>query len=341
MKPLFLGLLVAMNLVWAGTCPIYKVLASQLDSGAIATWRYGMATLCLLAVWRWLPGQGPRGRDLAKALVMGVVVFCLAPRLQIEGVQRGLAGDTSLLISLDPLIVALAAALFLGERIAPQRWWGFGLGMIGMALLSRLGQSSQPLGGLLANLLFVTSFVCEAVYSVMGKPLLARVGTFKLMGAALVGGSLANVSWEGLTRGAGTFYAGGHLPLWAWGWLIYMALICTVVGYALWFVVIKETDVNLAGLTVFVQPVAGFAMSVAFLGEPFHAGQFWGSAIILAGLVVGLRSPAQLGQAGWSRLRWLGWRTRLIPMPAAASPRPPAAPRKERAVSSSSKSGCL
>ena len=336
MKPLHLVLLIAMNLVWAGTCPIYKVLTGQLNSGAIATLRFAMATLCLVAVWPWLPGKGPRGRDLIKALVMGVVVFCLAPRLQIEGVHRGMAGDSSLLIALDPLIVALAAAMFLRERIAPRRWWGFGLGMIGMGMLSQLGRpEAQSLGGLLGNALFIASFVCEAVYSVMGKPLLARVGTFKLLGAALVGGTLANVGWECLA-GGNVIESARTLSAPAWGWLLYMALICTVAGYALWYWVIRETDVNIVGLTVFIQPVAGFAMAVLWLGEPLHWGQFWGSLVILSGLMIGLR-PLELGQAGWAWLRSLFWRPRLAPVMAGAGGQPSGA----RNVAPASKStGC-
>ena len=313
MKPLHLILLIGMNLVWAGTCPIYKVLTSQLDSGAIATLRFAMAALCLVAAWPWLSGKGPRGRDLVKALVMGIVVFCLAPRLQIEGVSRGMAGDTALLIALDPLIVALAAALFLHERIAPRRWWGFGLGMIGMAMISQLGNpSAKSLVGLVGGLLFLASFVCEAVYSVMGKPLLARAGTFKLLGAALVGGTLANVGWECLA-GGGIVESARHLSVSAWGWLLYMALICTVAGYALWYWVIRETDVNIVGLTVFIQPVAGLAIAVLWLGEPLHWGQFWGSMVILAGLMIGLR-PLEMGLAGWSWLRSLILRPRLAPV---------------------------
>ncbi len=234
--------------------------------------------------------------------------------------KRSLAGSQR---SLRPvqraMLVAVAAAMFLRERISSRRWWGFGLGMVGVALLSQLGPTAaQPLGGFLGNLLFIASFVCEAAYSVMGKPMLARLGTFKLLGAALVGGTLANVSWEWLAGGASTWQAASHLPLSAWGWLIYMALICTITGYALWYWVIRETDVNVASLTVFIQPVAGLAMSVAWLGEPLHWGQFWGSAVILAGLTIGLR-PVDLGQAGWKRLRSFPGRGRMLPLPVAAT----------------------
>jgi drug/metabolite transporter (DMT)-like permease len=289
MKPVFVILLIGMNLLWAGSYPIYKVLSHYLSSGSIATLRFSWATLFLLMAWRWLPGKMPRGRDLVRVAIMGVLVFCVAPRLQIEGVRRGQAGDTSLLLALDPLICATAAAVFLGEHILLRRWAGFGLGMVGVLLLSRIWQpGTQPMLGLIANLIFISSFCAEAAYSVMGKPLLPRLPIFKMLLASLLAASAANLLLDWVT-GAHTFQALQFLPLSAWLLLIYMALVCTIVGYSLWYLVIRETEVNITGLTVFVQPVAGLALSVLCLGESLHMGQLWGSLVIIAGLIVGLR----------------------------------------------------
>src|SRR6266446_6741305 len=192
MRPVFLLLLIVLNLLWAGSYSIFKVLTEQMDSGSIATLRFGLAAIVLLAVWPWLPGQGPRGRDLFRVLWLGIFVFCLAPRLQIEGVHRGQAGDTSLLIALDPLITSIAAALFLREQIAPRRWSGCTLGIVGVVLLSQIWREDvHPLHGLMANLLFISSFFCEAAYSVIGKSVLERVGTLKLLGSGLFAGTVA------------------------------------------------------------------------------------------------------------------------------------------------------
>jgi len=280
-----------MNLLWAGSYSIYKVLATDLSSGSIATLRFGLAALGMLVIWPWLPGKGPRRGDLLRVLLIGVFVFCLAPRLQIEGVHRGQAGDTSLLLALDPLITSIAAALFLGEQIAPRRWWGCTMGMAGVLLLSQVWrQDVQPLRGLLANLLFISSFLCEAVYSVLGKPALERVGILKLLGSALLAGTVANIGLDFAT-GASTFSALPGLPAQAWLLLIYLALVYTLLGYTLWYVVIRETEVNLTGMTVFVQPVAGLILSVIWVGESLHWGQFWGSLAIILGLVIALRQP--------------------------------------------------
>jgi drug/metabolite transporter (DMT)-like permease len=69
---------------------------------------------------------------------------------------------------------------------------------------------------------------------------------------------------------------------------LYLATVCTAIGYTLWFVVIRETDVNITALTIFVQPLAGVAIAAVWLHEPLHWGQLWGGLAIIAGLVWGL-----------------------------------------------------
>jgi drug/metabolite transporter (DMT)-like permease len=45
--------------------------------------------------------------------------------------------------------------------------------------------------------------------------------------------------------------------------------------------------VNLAALTVFSQSVFGIGIAGLWLGEKLHWGQFFGSLVIVAGLVLG------------------------------------------------------
>lgn len=292
MKTLFVALLMGMNLLWAGSYAIFKVLGQHADSGTIATVRFGIAALCLAAAWRWLPGQGPQLRQWPRVFAMGVIVFCMAPRLQVEAVHLGKAGDTSLLMALDPLLTAFAAALFLREKVPVRRWWGCGVGMLGVVLLSKVWQGDVPLQGLLANTLFILSMVCETFYSVLGKPLLHKHSPMKLLAGALLSGTLANCAIEACRPGQNAFHTVQTLPLSAWLWLIHLAVVCTVLGYTLWFVVIRETEVNIAGLTVLMQPMAGWLLSVLWLKESFHSGQFWGAAAIVGGLLLGLKRPS-------------------------------------------------
>jgi drug/metabolite transporter (DMT)-like permease len=127
---------------------------------------------------------------------------------------------------------------------------------------------------------------------VLGKPLLQKHSPMKLLAGALVSGTLANMAIEACKPGPNAFHAVRTMPLSAWLWLTYLAVVCTVVGYTLWFLVIRETEVNIAGLTVLMQPMAGWLLSVLWLKESFHSGQLWGAAAIVGGLIIGLKPGA-------------------------------------------------
>lgn len=284
MKPAHLLLLIVMNVFWAGSYASFKALAPYLDAGGIATLRFGVAAGMLVLAWPWLPGATPRGRDLLKNIAMGIAVFVCAPRLQVAGVQRGQAGDAAVLMGLEPLITSIAAALFLREHIGPRRWIGFALGLSGVLFMAQIWQPDFHLPGLAANVLFVSSFVCEAVYSVAGKPLLERAGLVKILTIALVAGTGVNLAIDG----SHSLAAVKNLPPHAWLLLFYLSAICTVAGYIVWFVVIRVTDVSVTVLTVFLQPVIGVLIAAFVLKEALHWGQLWGCLAIILGLVIGL-----------------------------------------------------
>lgn len=284
MKPAHLMLLLGMNVLWAGSYAAFKALAPHLDAGGVATLRFGISAVVLLLAWPWLPGATPHGRDLLKNIVMGVIVFVGTPRLQVAGVQLGQAGDAAVLMGLEPLVTSIAAAVFLREHIGPRRWLGFCLGLSGVVFMAQVWRPDFRLPGLTANSLFVASFVCEAAYSVMGKPLLERAGLVKVLTIALVAGTVVNV----LLDGRQSLAAAQALPWHAWLLLLYLAVICTVAGYIIWFVVIRVTEVNVTVLTVFLQPVVGVLIATWWLGESLHWGQLWGCLAIVLGLVIGL-----------------------------------------------------
>jgi drug/metabolite transporter (DMT)-like permease len=291
-RPSYLILLVVLNCFWAGTLSVYKALSGQLEVGGIVTLRFGVAAAILCACWPWLPGRAPRGGDLLKTVVMGLIVFMVGHRVQVFGNKLGTAGNSSVLMGAEPLVTSVVAAFFLNEHIGPRRWAGFALGMLGVALLNGLGRGEFTWAGLTASLVFLSSFLCETAYSVMGKPLIERGGMMKILTLALVVGTAGNL----LIDGPHTLRAAASLTWQSWLLVIYLATICTAIGYAAWFLVIRETDVNVTALTIFVQPLAGVAIAAWWLHEPLHWGQLWGGLMILAGLAVGL--SRQVKKAG-------------------------------------------
>ena len=209
--------------------------------------------------------------------------------MQVYGNQLGTAGNSAVLMAVEPLIASLAAALFLREHIGPRRLAGFALGMCGVVLLNGVWRKDFQWTGLVPSLIFVSSFVCEAGFSVLGKPILARAGVMKMLALSLLAATAVNL----LIDGKDTLDAAKKLPPQAWWLLVALAIVCTVIGYSVWFMVIRECPVNVAALTIFAQAVFGVAIAALWLGEKLHWGQLLGSIVIVAGLVLGLSRQIQ------------------------------------------------
>ena len=215
---------------------------------------------------------------------MGLILYVVGQRMQVHGNNLGTAGNSSVLMAVEPLLTSVAAALFLAEHIGPRRIAGFVLGMCGVALLNGVGRADFKWAGLGASLIFVSSFVCEAAYSVIGKTIIARCNAVKMLAISLALGTAVNLLIDGPT----TFRTVRTLSPQAWTLLIAMAVICTAFGYSIWFVIIRECPVNVAALTIFAQSLFGVGIAAVWLKEQLHWGQLWGSVAIILGLVVGL-----------------------------------------------------
>lgn len=306
MKPSYLIILLVMNFFWAGVYSAYKVVgaADAAGTGAIVTLRFGLAGIVMLLAWRWYPGPAPRGRDLAVTCFMGFLLFVVGQRLQVFGNQLGTAGNSSVLMAVEPLITSVAAAFFLRERLGPRRLAGFLLGLAGVAVLNRVWHPDFHWTGLGASLVFLSSFICEAAYSVAGKPIVARASVMKMLTLSLLVGTGLNLLIDGRT----TLAVAATLSPQSWLLLFLLAVVCTAVGYSVWFIIIRECPVNVAALTIFSQSVFGVLIAATWVGETLHWGHLFGSLTIVVGLVLGLsrqinaatsaRSPAGEGAPG-------------------------------------------
>jgi drug/metabolite transporter (DMT)-like permease len=284
MKLSYLVVLLVLNFFWAAVYSAYKIVGQSLPTGPIVTLRFGLAGICLLAIWPWLKGPPPKGKELLKTCLLGVILYVIGQRMQVYGNNLGTAGNSSVLMAVEPLITSVGAAVFLGEHIGPRRIAGFALGICGVVLLNGVWRRDFQWSGLGASFIFIGSFVCESAASVMGKTIVMRSSPVKMLAISLVIGTGINL----LIDGGATFSAARTLPPLAWTLLIAMATICTAFGYTAWFAIIRDCPVNVAALTIFAQSVFGVLLAAVWLREQLHWGQLWGSVAIVGGLIVGL-----------------------------------------------------
>jgi len=107
------------------------------QSGTFLTLRYWLAAvllggLAVLGAATW-PRRAP---DIGHCVVAGLLTHFVYIGGVFTAIERGLpAGVSALIVSLQPLLTAIAAGPLLGETVTRWQWLGLVLGLIGTALV--------------------------------------------------------------------------------------------------------------------------------------------------------------------------------------------------------------
>jgi drug/metabolite transporter (DMT)-like permease len=223
----------------------------------------------------------------------GFVVFPLLFSLALEltsGSHGGLA------LALLPITTALIVAIF--ERRMPRlRWWlGAAVASAGTLLLidRRFGLSS-PGASLEGDLLVLLScFVASAGY-VAGGRAAREVGAASVTFWGLLLGGLLLLPLIPVLIPSGALTG---LSVSAWGALVYLGVLISIVGYLAWYWALAQGDMTRVALIQFLQPGFSLLFAAVVLGEIVTWPLALAGGIIVAGVAL-----AQSGRGALATLQ--------------------------------------
>lgn len=253
----------------------------------LAALRYGIAALCLAPLSVRAARRLRSVPAAAAAIALALLFFALFPWLFTLSLAHTTAARGSLALTTLPLLTyALSVAL---RREAPsrRRLAGIVLAMAGVAI----GLSSRLAGGGLAgDLLMVAAAAVGAVYNVLSKPIIQRLGALPFTGLGLAIGAAALIAAD---PGIG---AAARLTGAQWMAVLYLGAVGCALTFTLWSLGLQYAPPALVALTVALNPVASATLAALMLGEPVTPGMVAGFALVVAGLAVasglGVRRPA-------------------------------------------------
>ncbi len=168
------------------------------------------------------------------------------------GQQHGVPPPVaSLTTALLPLFVMLLAAVILGESLTGRKIAAFLIAFLGLALIALSKGNLRAIAGY-GLVLGVTALapLSWSIYSILSKPVmgLASPLVWTYLGIAI--GSLPLyllLPWHGGPQISG---------LAADGWLavLYLSVLCTLAGYAVWTWLLRQLPATTVGFTVFFNP---------------------------------------------------------------------------------------
>lgn len=281
-----LGALLLLSALWGGSFLFMRIAAPALGPVLLIELRVGLAGLALLA-YGWLTRSLPdlSGRWRAY-LVIGAINSAL-PFVLISTASLYLpASVTATLNATTPLFGALAAALALGERLTPRKVGGLLLGFGGVVSLMRYGPVPLTPATLLAgaaSLVAALSYGVAAVYTKVkvqgGEP--RALATYSQLFAALL--LLPFLPFGPAHVTVTPAVAASVLAL---------SLLCTALGYLLYFYLIVNAGPTKATLVTYLSPAFGMLWGALILREPLGMGHLIGLGLILTSVGLVSAPPA-------------------------------------------------
>ncbi|HYL80184.1 MAG TPA: EamA family transporter [Candidatus Acidoferrum sp.] len=251
------------------------------DPMAVVAWRalIGAAALAaLLAAFR--PELlRVRPRDLPFFALYGFIGVTLNFWTYFSAVKYTTLAVAITLLYTYPAFVALLSVLFLGERLTSTKLGAIALTLFGSALVAQVYATDLLRVNLRGILFGLMTGLSMAAYSIFGKRAMSRYPPWTVVLYAFATGGFF------LSLGTGTrLLAAIHYPPAAWFWIVGLALIPSLGGYALYTLGLRDLPASRASIIATWEVVTAAFLGWLLFGEALAAPQLVGAALVCLGI---------------------------------------------------------
>jgi drug/metabolite transporter (DMT)-like permease len=279
--PIPLPLMVGMFCVlWSSAFSIAKVALADCPPLTLLTVRFlaaGVLMLGLAAAQRtpWTLSR----RDVALFAVLGIANQAVYLGIGYIGLRDISSGLSALIVSANPVVTAVLAVLFLGERMTWGKTLGLLLGIGGVAYIvgSRLAIGADHLQGIVLTII--------ALLSLVGGTILFK--RFAPTGGLWIGNGVQSLAAgiASLPFALGFESVGDVVPSWRLlAAFAYLVLIVSVFAYLLWFQILTVSGATAASSYHFLMPPLGMLFGWLLLGEHMAVSDLLGIVPVVLGI---------------------------------------------------------
>jgi drug/metabolite transporter (DMT)-like permease len=221
-------------------------------------------------------------------LVLAVAGIWGSTQMTYLGIYFTTASNAAILQAATPVMVAVAARLYLGERLGRLQWLGVVVSATGVLLVITDGRLAaiRPRDLRVGDFINLLALSGWSVYTVYGKQVLARVSPAVATTGAYVLGTLLILP---TAIAAGPFFPAPRLAsATAWAVVIYQGLVGAI-AHVWWYRAVHVVGASRAAIFMNLQPVVGVLFATVLLAEQIGPWEIAGGALVLGGVALTTR----------------------------------------------------
>lgn len=285
---------------WGSTFIASKILLEIVTPAQLMCSRFLIAYAVLWALRpKW---EKTTLKEEARIFVLGLLGCTLYFFGENNALNFTLAANVSIIVASAPILTAVLAHFFTGERISKNTFLGFLLAFVGVALVVFNGAvvlKLNPIGDLLS----LSAALCWAAYSVGITPLLNKMHPIALTRKLMIYGLVTTLPvalMQGGSLPVSTMLSGKYLLS-----LLFLGVIGSGVCYVTWNMAMSRIGIVMANNYIYINPFVTLVTAAMFLNEPISLMGVVGAVLIIGGVAVSSKKPkrapgvpaAQEGQA--------------------------------------------
>jgi drug/metabolite transporter (DMT)-like permease len=251
------------------------------DPMVVVTWRALLGTLALAGILALFRPEllRVRLRDTPFFILYGFVGVTMNFWTYFSAVKYTTLAIAITLLYTYPIFVAILSSLFLGERLTRGKVGAILATLVGTALVAQVYAGDLLRLNLRGILFGLGTGVSMALYSIFGKRAMSRYSPWTVVLYAFAWGALF------LTLGSGDrLLASVHYPTVAWLWILGLALIPSLGGYALYTLGLRDLPASQASVIATWEVVTAAVIGWLSFGELLSLPQLIGAALVCGGI---------------------------------------------------------
>jgi len=278
--------LVAIAALWGSYPATAKLALEDFPPFFLAAVRCTIASGLLVLLLARAGADATRGLGapaLLASVVLGLTGIWGSTQFSYVAIYYTTAGNAVILQAATPVMVALGARFYLGERLLLHQWLGVAVSVFGVLLVVTSGRLAALRVEELRPGDFITlaSLVGWSIYTVYGKRVLGRLSSALATTGAYVAGTLMILPTALV---AAPFFPAPRLhSLTAWAVVLYQSVLGAT-AHVWWYRALDVVGPSRSAVFLNLQPLVGIALAATLLREPIGVWQILGVAAVLAGV---------------------------------------------------------